>query len=818
MLKNLFKVAVRNFARQRGSALLNVLGLAIGLSAAILIFLYLQEELSYDTVHVDPAHTYGIAVEVTDEQGEKNQYGSAPAGWAVRLKEQFPEVEAIFRYIAPGFPHSIRNQEEDKVLLTQDGEIFWVEETFAQVMHFPLLYGNAKEAFAKPNTMVLSERAAQRIFGETNVVGKRLEVKHIWMTDGQYADLEVTGVMEDYPTNSHIRPDYLLNLQALKPFMPQTFGITIDEYLNSVDNGFITTYIRTQQGTDMNKLEASLEKLMGNTFVDQGFQVDPFFVKLTDFHFDEQVDWTFTGGADYDYIFVFGSIGLMILLIACVNYMNLATARASRRCKEVGVRKSLGSNRFQLMYQFFQESLLTTLVALLVALLLAMLMLNIFNNLADKSFTVASLFQPQMLLALLVIWLVVSVVAGSYPAVFLSGFKPTEVLKGKVSAGKGPARFRQVLVVGQFTISVFLIISTGVVLQQMRLLQSSKLFESATQMLSIRYGGGIVPESSYPVLRQEILKDPDLAHVTLANHLPRLDYFGPIDVSVIFPDINNEQVWAWKELNGDYFFPAAFDMEFVAGRTFDEQNPADSNNYILNETAVRHLNKSPEEILGYAVMDTATDESGRVIGVVKDFPYESIHTTIQPMMIQGRPHPSNQILYVRLPSDQIQEKIASLESIWKEVLPGIAFDYWFVSDEFGRMYQSEMLMADLVQTFSILAVLIACLGLYGLASYTAEQKTKEIGIRKVMGATVEQVLFMLLLIFLKIMLIACLISLPLGYWLMHSWLQNFVYRIDIGWGILAFSVVILLVLTIVTVSYQTLKASTLQPAASLRYE
>lgn len=291
-----------------------------------------------------------------------------------------------------------------------------------------------------------------------------------------------------------------------------------------------------------------------------------------------------------------------------------------------------------------------------------------------------------------------------------------------------------------------------------------------------------------------------------------------LDAFFTVPELSGEQVYRWDRLNGDYDFPEVFDLELVAGRSFDRQNVADSNNYVLNEAAARSLNKLPEELIGLTLSDTATNQDGQIVGVVKDFPYESIHTSIKPVAIQGKPHASNQILYVKLPANDLPDKLASLEAKWKEVLPGVGFDYWFLSDEFGRMCYAELKMTNLVRLFSILAVFIACLGLYGLASYTAEQKTKEIGIRKVLGATVPQILVMLVADFLKMILIACLIALPLGYFLMQDWLQNFVYRVDMGWAIFALSVAIIVGLTLLTVAYESIKASTVDPAKSLKCE
>ncbi|MEM9671657.1 MAG: ABC transporter permease [Bacteroidota bacterium] len=818
MLKNYFKVALRGFAKQKGYAFLNILGLSIGLASVILIFIYIQDELSYNTMHPAPYQTYGIGDEYTNEQGEKSKFAAAPSGWGPMLKEQMPEVLEVFRYLSMGYPFSMRNPETDNVLLTQDGEAFLVESSYPEVMHFPLVQGNREAVLANPNSIVLSETAARRLFGSTDVVGRQLDMKHVFITD-EYINLEVTGVMKDYPGNSHMRPDFLLSLEIFDDYLRENAGVSLAEFLSGMDRFYISSYVRIADGADIRKVEAGLEQIIQDHLADQASQHDPFFTSMANFHFAEDVDWSnWNRAADFDYVIVLASIGFMILLIACINYMNLATAKSAKRSKEVGIRKSLGSSRGKLMVQFFQESLVTAFLALMIALVLTILVLPMFNELTDKQFAFASLWQANILVGLLIIWLGVALVAGSYPAVFLSGFKPVEVLKGKLIIGKGPAYFRKTLVVVQFVVSVLLIISTGVILQQMNMLRSSKLYEQAEQIVSVRFGGGIAPIERYQTLKNEVQEDPKMREVTLAAHLPRRESFARLDASFMFPEISGDQVYDWKQLHGDYDFPEVFDLEFVAGRSFDPQNPADSNNYLLNEAAVRNLNKAPNEIIGFTLLDTATNQSGRVVGVVKDFPYESIHSSIKPLAIQGQPHPTNQILYVKLPVEQLSEKLATLEAKWKEVLPGVGFDYWFLSEEFGRMYYTEIKMANLVQFFSILAVFIACLGLYGLASYTAEQKTKEIGIRKVLGGTVSQILVMLVSSFLKMIFIACLLALPLGYWLMQDWLQNFTYRVDINWIIFVLSVAIIVGITIITVAYESMKASMINPTKALRYE
>ncbi|RKN79410.1 ABC transporter permease [Ulvibacterium marinum] len=819
MFKNYFRVAIRGFIRQKGVALLNIVGLAIGLASATLIFIYVQDELRYDTMHPAPDLTFGIGHDFTNDRGEKSSRPTVPAGWGSLLQDQMPEVVDVFRYVYVGFPYSMRNPDSDNMLLTHDGEVLLVEKTYPNVMYFPLLQGDKNQVFSQPNSIVLSETAAQRLFGTTDVLGRQLGMKHIALTD-EYIPLEVTGVMKDYPSNSHLQPDYLLPTELLDDNLRKNLGISITDYLSSMDRFNAFTYVRLAEGADIANVEAALHRIVKEHLQDQASRYQPFLTNITDLHFDEKVDWSrWNASASFDYIILFSTIGLLILLIACINYMNLATAKSAKRSKEVGIRKTLGSSRLYLVGQFLLESVLTTSIALALALVLVAIVLPAFSTLADKDLPWTLLMNGRITGSLLLIGLVVAFVSGSYPALFLSSFKPTQVLKGTLTLGKGPAYFRKTLVIMQFSVSVLLIVSTGVILQQMKMLQSSKLYNQADQIISVRFGGGVAPLERYQALRDELLRDPQIIEVALAVNLPRRENFGGLlETSFVLPDISGDQEYNWKHLRGDYHFPDVFDMELVAGRSFDVQYVNDSTNYVINETAVRTLNMLPEEVIGLNLRNTTSDENGQVIGVVKDFPFESIYSNIKPMVIQGKPHIRNQVLYVKLPADEMSGKIADVERIWKATLPSAPFDYWFLSDEFGRMYRAELKLSNLVRLFSVLAVLIACLGLYGLASFTAEQKTKEIGIRKVLGASVPQIVWMLVVDFLKMILVACLIALPLGYFLMQNWLQNFAYRIDLSWSVFAISVAIIVGLTLLTVAYESIKASIVDPAKSLKNE
>ncbi|MGB3585415.1 MAG: ABC transporter permease, partial [Tunicatimonas sp.] len=630
MILNYFKVAWRALGRSKGYSFINIMGLSIGLASVILIFIYIQDELTYDTAHPASSQTFGIGVEITNEQGEKRFHTTVPAGLAHLLKEQMPnQVAHIFRYYQMVWSYSMRNPEEDEVILSEDGELFFVEDSYAKVMHFPLIQGNRDQALTQPNSVVLSETAARRLFGDVNVLGRQLEMQHRVITDG-YVSLEVTGVMEDYPGNIHMQPDYLISMATINPFLQRRMETSATDVLSSMDKLFMATYIRLTDNADLEHVEAAVHRIADEHFREANFKISPFLRNVTDFHFDDQVDWSWWNSqADYSYIVIFGSIGLMILLIACINYMNLATAKSARRAREIGVRKALGSSRWSLIFQFFQESLLTSFIALLIALLLVIIILPTYNQLSDKQFTLSSLAQADVIGALLVIWLIVAIVSSAYPAIFLSGFKTAEVLKGKLVLRKGSSSLRKALVIAQFAVSVLLIISTGIILQQMNLVENTKLYDNAESIMSIAIGPGIAPTERFEVLKNELLNNGDVEEITLAVGLPRLPHIHPLSASLTLPELN-DQVYNWKRLGGDYNFPKMFNLKILAGRSFDEQNVSDSNNYLVNETAVQMLNITPDEVIGYTVLDTISQEGGRVIGVVEDFHFESIHTSIKP--------------------------------------------------------------------------------------------------------------------------------------------------------------------------------------------
>lgn len=821
MIRNYLVIALRNFQRQKLFALLNMFGLALGLASSILIFLYVSDELQYDVMHPHYGNTYRIGCTFTNPNGQVFDNTTSPGFWVKHLQETRSEVLDATRVDYIGYPTSLHHKPTDKIILTE--EIKWAEPGFDDIIEFQLIQGNQEKMFDDYNTIVLSESGAQRLFGNDDPIGEVISIKHPFATDGREIDVMVTGIYQDFPSNSHFKPKYLVNVNAFRSVVPN-FNNYMEGTRFADRIEFFESYVVLKPGSDIKAIEASL-KTQADRLIQSdsgasaaGFKMSAFLTKMSDLHFDEKNLWENDNTrGDRKYLVIFSSVALLILLIACINYMNLATARSSRRAKEVGLRKSLGSKRSELAKQFFYESMLMTLGSLVIALLLTILLLQPFNQLAHKTFTFTSLLNPYMIGVVVLIVLFMAFISGSYPALYLSAFRPVDVLKGQIIKGKGAELFRKSLVTIQYTVSLILIISTFIVIRQMEHMQNTKLNQQGSQLLSIRYGG-IASQEKFAAFKQAVLEDKDIEHVTMANHLPRLNYFGFIGANVKFPEIEDKNL-QWNKLNVDFDFAKTYSLEFVAGRDFDVNNVSDSSSLILNEAAVKALNQPLEKIMGASVIDVNDNNRVfKVIGIVKDFPFRSMHQAIEPLILNPRVHFIDRIAYVKLPPGKFQEKIAFIEKKWKEIFPAVGFDYWFLSDEFTRMYETEARVSAMAKSCAILAVLITVLGVFGLASYTAEQKTKEVGIRKVLGAEVRQVVGMFVWIFMKIFFVACIIGIPVAYFMADTWLSGFAYRSPISPIIFGISFTGLLLITLVTVSYETWKAAKTNPVNSLRSE
>ena len=793
MFRNYLLIAVRNFKRQKLFSLLNIFGLSLGLASAILIFLYVSDELRYDTMQPYYKDTYRIGCTFINPDGQRFDNSVAPGFFMRYLKDNRSEIVYSTRIDNIGYPTSLNYKPTDKIVLTE--KIVWAEPGFNKILYFDLLKGNREKMFRNYNSMVISETGARNLFGKEDPMGKVISLKHVFATRGKEVNVIVTGIYRDYPSNSHFKPDYIINMNALHT----VYGDHYAEYLEgthfSQNEEFFENYIVLRPGADIKPIHAVLNILADQMLKSRAGNVPPvqnsralrsnwlIFISIPKIYGRNS-----NTHGDKVYLTIFSVIAIMIMVIACINYTNLATARSVKRAKEVGLRKSFGSMRFEIATQFFLESFLMTICALVMSVLLVFIFLHPFNQVAHKSFTMGSLLDPYMLTVIGIIVLFMTFIAGFYPALYLSAFQPVKVLKGQIVKGKGAEFFRKSLVTIQYTVSLGLIIYTLIVIQQMDQLKTTKLNEQGSQLMAIRFGG-IAQQERFEFFKRSVLEDPQIEHVTMANHLPRLDYFGFIGRTFKFPALADKDM-QWNQLSVEYDFPKTFNLEFIAGRDFQSGNLNDSNSLILNEAAIQALNKPTGDVMGTMVKDTRdTNRLYRVIGVVKDFPFRSMHQPIEPLVLNPHLDQIDKITYIKLPAGKFQEKIADIEKKWKASFPGAGFDHWFVSDEFNRMYQVENTISSLAKIFAVLAILITILGVLSLASYTAEQRTKEIGIRKVLGAGDKQVVALFASIFIRIFIVASLIAMPVSWYFAYKWLQGFVYRVTISPMIFIFSLI-----------------------------
>ncbi len=821
MFRNYLLISFRNFKSQKLFSLLNVFGLALGLASAILIFLYVSDELRYDTMQPYYKDTYRVGFTYIDQSGQRYDNTVSPGLFVRSLKDTRSEVLRTTRIDYIGYPTSLAYKPTEKIVLTE--EIKWAEPGFDKVLYFDLQKGNQQRMFENYNSILMSETGARKIFGNTDPMGKVISLKHFWATHDREIDLVVTGIYRDYPANSHFKPEYIVNINAMHSIHGEHFneyleGDRFNEHLEFFEN-----YIVLKPGADIKPINTAVNTLakqfqQRDSFARaNGAKFEAFTAKLAGLHFDEKNIWENNTHGNKVYLTIFSVIAVMIMMIACINYTNLATARSLKRSREVGLRKTFGSHRYEIAIQFFLESFLMTFAALVLSLLLILIFLHPFNQLAHKSFTMASLLDPFMVSIMAGTILFMTTISGIYPAIYLSGFMPARVLKGQMLKGKSAELFRKSLVTIQYTVAMGLIIYTFIVIRQMEQLKTTKLNEQGSQLMAIRFGG-IAQQDRFAVFKRSVLEDPQIESVTMANHLPRLDYFGYIGTQVRFPQLGDKDL-QWNQLNVEFDFPKTFRLEFVAGRDFQLGNINDSSTVILNEAAVKALNQPLDKVMGATLKDTRdSNRLYQVIGVVKDFPFRSMHQPIEPLILNPHLHFVDKITYIKLPVGKFPEKIAAIERKWKAAFPGSGFDHWFLNDEFNRMYKSEMTVSALAKVFAVLAILITVLGVFALASYTAEQRTKEIGIRKVLGAGNNQVVALFVSIFLKIFLIASLVAVPIAWYIAYKWLEGFAYRVTISPLIFIWSLMGLLLITLITVSYEIWKSARSNPVAALRTE
>ncbi|MPR34819.1 ABC transporter permease [Salmonirosea aquatica] len=810
MLKNYLKIAYRNLLRSKAFSAINIVGLSFGLATCMIIGLFVLDELSFDRFHEKADRIVRVTFKA-NMSGNKINEATVMPPTAKTLQREYPEVlEATRLRQAIAF----KLAKDDKVF--KEYGVAFVDSNFLRVFTFPLVKGSAKTALLRPNTLVISEKMAQKYFGNEDPVGKILKTKN-------YDEvLEVTGVMADMPTHSHFHFDFLISMAGLA-----------EAQVNSWMQSEFYTYLLLPDGYDYRKLQAKLpqvvEKYMGPEikqafgmnyaqFREQGNELGLQLQPLTDIHLHSDFAYDLGPSGDVRYVYIFGAIALFMLLIACINFMNLSTAGASKRAREVGIRKVMGSVKGTLIGQFLLESLLLTAVALVLAVVLVWLALPFFNDLADKNLTLNFVKVPWLLPGLLLLGLVVGILAGSYPAFFLSSFKPISVLKGgthlNLSRGRRSIGLRGTLVVVQFCISIILIVGTTVVYQQLKFIQNVKLGYDKDQVLVLQ--GTYRLGQNEQLFKKQLLQDSRVVDVTVSGYVPAGPSFN--NNFTVYGDDRDKEFTKGIRYDVDENYIPTLGMTMAAGRNFSPEFGTDSSAIILNETAAREMGWGNDAIDHTVTRpnNEGTKTTYHVIGVVKDFNFKSLHERITPLMMTlGN---NGGAILAKVKTRDLPALIASVEKQWKTLVVDEPLEYSFLEENFNATYRAEQKTGQILGLFAGLTIFVACLGLFGLATFTAEQRTKEIGVRKVLGASVTSVVALLSKDFLKLVAIAIVIASPIAWYAMHFWLQDFAYKIDIGWWVFALAGVLAVGIALLTVSFQSVKAAVANPVKSLRSE
>ena len=806
MLRNYLKIAFRNLVKNKVYSFINIFGLAIGIATCLVISLFVKDELSYDRFNEKADRIVRVVFKANINGGKINESFVMPPT-AQALKNDYPEVQQATRLRNFGSPRVVIGEK-----MFNDDPMAYVDANFFDVFTIPFLKGNPKTALIQPNCVVLSRAVAQKYFGDENPIGKV-----IYFRKGADAPaFRVTGLFDKIPSNSHFHFD-LLGSMTSDAEAKSTSWLTSNYF----------TYLLLTEGTDYKKLEAKLpatvEKYMGpqiiqamgmslSQFRTKGNELGLHLQKLTDIHFYSEGTNELEASGNIKYVYIFGAIALFMLLIACINFMNLSTAGASKRAKEVGVRKVLGSAKLELVRQFLMESLLLTSFALLLSMILVPLVLPIFNELSGKNLSLDFAANPLTLVGLLAFGLLVGVLAGSYPAFFLSSFKPIAVLKGRFVGSKKTIGLRSGLVVFQFCVSICLIVGTTVVYQQLSYIQNKKLGYDKDQLIVLQNSWALGKNET--VFRDELLKDSRVANVTASPYRPA----GPSNSnnSLAYPENNDAQIMRTLQYGIDERYIPTLGMQIVAGRNFNKDFASDSSGIIINEAATKAFGWSSNNAVGHNITrNNSFKKVYKVIGVVKDFHFKSLHESISPLLMV---YENNWGLIVKVKTRDVSGLLASMKSRWKSFGMDEPFEYAFMDELFTKTYLAEQKTSTILSLFAGLTIFIACLGLFGLATFTAEQRTKEIGVRKVLGANVGQIIGLLSKDFLKLIVVACVIAFPFGYWGMNQWLQDFAYRIDISWWVFVVAGVSALAIALLTVSFQSIKAALMNPVKSLKTE
>jgi len=802
MFKNYIKIAFRNVMKHRAYAAINIIGLALGMSSCILIVSYILYELSYEQFHDKADRIYRLGLRA-NMGGEVISAAMSNAPTALALCDEYPEVQNTVRFYSTP---KATVQYKDKHFYEDD--IFYTDASFFDVFSFPLIAGDPNSALKRAYTAVITEALARKYFGDEDPIGKILKLNN----SDEYT---VTGILERIPPNTHLNLNMLCSFQTL--YVKNETGMAQWVPFNYF------TYILLQEGVDFKILEgkfpAFIDKNMSHIRKALGGTLDYFLQPLTRIHLHSHLAYDNPGNSDITYIYIFGSIAAFILIIACVNFMNLATARSEKRSREIGIRKVLGSNRGKLITQFIGESMLYSFFALFIALIIVQLTLPLLNSMSGRELGLHYPTFPWFIPSFIGLALFMGFVSGTYPAIFLSGFRPMGVLKHHAMKIKRSLRFRNILVVFQFAISIMLIVGTGMIVNQLTYMKNKKLGFDKENVVVLRTRDSRIRDTMEP-FKSELKQYSGISDVGVSTNVP----VGLMTTKAYVPEGHSEdQRVLMYELGVDQDFIPTLGMEIVAGRNFSEDISTDADqSVIINETAAKQLGwDDPIGKIIYEVRGASLDRRvpKTVIGLVKDFHTHSLHREIDPIYISHALESGvSNYVSVRIRAGDLSKTMDFLKKKWMKIETHRPFDYFFLDDRVNGQYRAEEKLSAIFSYFTAFAIIIAAMGLFGLASYAAEQRTKEIGIRKVLGSSIGKIILLLVKDFTKWVIIANILAWPVAYFVLHRWLQNFAYRVDIKLWLFVLSGLLALMVALFTVSYQAIRAAGVNPVKSLRYE
>ncbi|MEO5980058.1 MAG: ABC transporter permease [Chryseolinea sp.] len=790
MISNYFKVAIRNLLRQKGFSFINIFGLALGMSCTALIGMWVNDELSYDKFHKDYDRTYRITSTLPEM---KVNAAVTPAPLGLASQSEIPEIEETVRTSSIG-----RDLMQVGDIKFEEKGIIFADSNFFRFFNFSFIKGDKDKALLNPEGIVITENIARKYFGSTDVIDKTIRKNN-------KEDFTVTGVIANVPSNSHLQFEFVQPMRYL--------ARSNDDLKKNVwDNFNWYTYMRLDKKVLKSKsVLAEVQTKMQALYKkhEAVLKVNFIFQPLTEIHLHSNLLADMPGGGNEQNVYIFAVVAVFILVVACLNFMNLATARAARRAKEVGLRKVVGAVRTHLIGQFLAESLLVALLALMVALLIIFLVLPYFNTLGGKELSL-DFTNIKMTGGLLGVAVFTGLLAGSYPALYLSGFVPAAVLKGKFSGGGSGSLFRNTMVVIQFAVSISLIVGTAIVYRQLNYIQELNLGYDKQNLIYVRMTGDLW--SKYDALRASLSGNRFTSEYSFISEVPTTNSGATISVEWKGKDPNSQPLFYNTAI--DENFGKVFKTTFVAGHGYGTNAKADSSNIILNETALKMMDIPLESAIGTRIKIWQREVN--IIGIVKDFNFKPIQEPIGPMFLNRNTWGG--IAMVRTSPGETERAIKALEQICKELNPSYPFDFTFLDQDIANLYRAEQRLSTLFNIFAILAIVISCLGLYGLSAYLAERRTRELGIRKVLGASGYQLVYLLSATFTKPILIATVIAVPLAWYGMSEWLSSFAYHVTIEWTIFLFAFLAALVIAWVTVSFESIKAASTNPVNSLRSE